>query len=181
VNFHLAQLNVARFKLPLEDPAMAGFVEQLDPVNALADVAPGFVWRLQTEEGNATSIRAFDDDLLLVNMSVWESVEVLADFVYRSGHVEVMRRRREWAERMPEAYMVLWWIPAGGIPSVEEAKGRLDHLREHGPTPQAFTFKNRYLPPEPGGRGGCPPETRRISPGEATVASPEDERDLCPA
>jgi hypothetical protein len=163
VGFHLAQLNVARFRLPMDDPAMAGFVEQLDPINALADAAPGFVWRLQTEEGNATAIHAYEDDLMLVNMSVWESVEALAEFVYRSGHVGVMRRRREWAERMAEAYMCLWWVPAGETPTVEEAQGRLEHLREHGPTPRSFTFKKRFPP------------------GEATVASPEDERDLCPA
>ena len=163
MGFHLAQLNIARFKLPMDDPAMAGFVEQLDPINALADTAPGFVWRLQTEEGNATSIRAFDDDLLLVNMSVWESAEALADFVYRSPHIEIMRRRREWATRMLEPYMVLWWIPAGELPTVEEAKGRLAQLRENGPSPQAFTFKKRF------------------SPDEAAVASPEDERDFCPA
>jgi hypothetical protein len=163
VDFHLAQLNIARFKLPMDDPAMAGFVEQLDPINALADHAPGFVWRLQTEEGNATSIHAFEDDLMLVNMSVWESAEALADFVYRSGHVAVMRRRREWAERMAEAYMVLWWVGAGEIPTVEQAKRRLEQLREHGPTPQAFTFKKRF------------------SPDEAAVASPEDERNFCTA
>ena len=160
---HLAQLNIARFKMPLDEPAMAGFVAELDPINALADGAPGFVWRLQTEEGNATSIRAFDDDLLLVNMSLWESVEALADFVYRSDHIRVMRRRREWATHMREAYMVLWWVEAGDIPTVDEAKERLEHLREHGPTPAAFTFKKRY------------------SPGEAAVASPEDERWFCPA
>jgi hypothetical protein len=170
VEFHLAQLNIARFKLPLEDPAMAGFVAELDPINAIADVAPGFVWRLQTEEGNATSIRAFDDDLLLVNMSVWESVEALADFVYRSEHLGVMRRRREWATRMAEAYMVLWWVPAGEIPTVEEAKDRLALLREHGPTHEAFTFKKRYPPAGPGGPGphrghsvGVPPRHSAIS------------------
>src|SRR4051794_7209163 len=152
----------------MDDPAMAGFVEQLDPVNALADAAPGFVWRLQTEEGNATSIHAFEDDLLLVNMSLWESIDALADFVYRSPHIAVMRRRREWAERMAEAYIVLWWVPAGALPSIEEAKGRLEHLREHGPSPEAFTFKKRFSPAEPGepgpdrgALGGCPPETER--------------------
>src|SRR3954469_11711626 len=112
----------------MDDPAMAGFVEQHTPVNALAVAAPGFVCRLQTEKGNATSIHAFDDDLLLVNMSVWESIEALADFVYRSPHLAVMRRRREWAERMRAAYIVLWWVPAGRTPTVEEAKGRLEHL-----------------------------------------------------
>jgi hypothetical protein len=159
----IAQLNIARFRAPMDHPGMAGFVKQLDPVNALADAAPGFVWRLQTEEGNATSIHAFEDDLMLVNMSVWESVEALAEFVYRSGHVDVMRRRREWAEHMKEAYMCLWWIPAGQIPTIEEAKERLEHLREHGPTPRAFTFKRRFPPVA----GGSSPQ--------------EDDRWLCPA
>jgi hypothetical protein len=160
---HLAQLNIARFKLPLDDPAMAGFVAALDPLNAIADGAPGFVWRLQTEEGNATSIHAFEDDLMLINMSVWESVDALAAYVYGPDHVAVMRRRREWAERMVDAYLVLWWVPAGWIPTIEEAKERLEQLREHGPTPQAFTFKKRFTPDE------------------AAVASPEDERWFCPA
>jgi hypothetical protein len=159
----LAQLNVARFKEPLDAPTMAGFVEALDPLNAVADAAPGFVWRLQTEEGNATSIRAFDDDLLLVNMSVWESVEALADYVYGSDHVAVMRRRREWATRMVEAHLCLWWVPARSVPTVDEAKERLEHLRENGPTPYAFTFKTRFCA------------------GEPAVASPDDERWFCPA
>jgi Domain of unknown function (DUF3291) len=149
---YVAQLNIARFRAQMDDPGMAGFVEQLDPINALADGSPGFVWRLQTEEGNATSIRAFDDDLMLVNMSVWESIDALAGFVYRSGHVEVMRRRREWAEQMKEAYMCLWWIPAGHIPAIEEAKERLEHLRRRGPTPAAFTFKRRFAPEEDAAR-----------------------------
>ncbi|MEA2441130.1 MAG: hypothetical protein QOH76_2554 [Thermoleophilaceae bacterium] len=161
MDHHLAQLNVARFKRPLDEPSMAGFVAALDPLNAIADAAPGFVWRLQTEEGNATSIHAFEDDLMLVNMSVWESVEVLADYVYGPDHVAVMRRRREWAERMVEAYLCLWWIPAGSVPTVDEAKDRLEHLRKHGPAPFSFTFK------------------RRFTSGEAVVASPEDW--FCPA
>jgi hypothetical protein len=160
---HLAQLNIARFNAPMDHESMAGFVEQLDPVNALADGWPGFVWRLQTDEGNATGIHAFADDLMLVNMSVWESVEALGEFVYRSGHIEVMRRRREWATRMAEAHMCLWWIPAGAIPTVEEAKERLYHLREHGPTPTAFTFK------------------RRFEPDAATDSAQDDDRWLCPA
>jgi Domain of unknown function (DUF3291) len=135
---------------------MAGFLAALDPLNAIADVAPGFVWRLQTEEGNATSIHAFGDDLMLINMSVWESVDALAGYVYGPDHVAVMRRRREWAQRMEEAYLVLWWIPAGSIPTIEEAKERLERLRVHGPTAHAFTFKKRF------------------SPDEAVVASPED-------
>jgi hypothetical protein len=163
VPFHVAQLNVARLKAGLDDPAMAGFVAALAPTNALADCAPGFVWRLETEEGDATAIRAFDDELMLVNMSVWESVEALAEYVYRSGHLDVMRRRREWVDRIAEAHLCLWWLPAGTVPSVEEARARLEHLRAVGPSPYAFTFKARFEP-------------------DATPAGEaRDERWLCPA
>jgi len=152
---------VAKFKVSPDHPDMAGFMAALKPTNALADGWPGFVWRLQTDEGDATSIRAFDDPLLLVNMSVWESVEALAEYVYRSGHLDVMRRRREWASHMAEAHLCLWWIPAGEIPTLEEAKERLEHLREHGPSPRAFTFKRRFEP--------------------ATDVVAQDDRWLCPA
>ncbi len=122
---------------------LAEFLAALDPINALADDAPGFVWRLQTDDGNATSIRAFEDERMILNMSAWESVQDVMQFVYRSGHVEVMQRRREWFERIP-MHMVLWWVPAGHLPSVDEALDRLAHLREHGPTPYAFTFKAHF-------------------------------------
>ena len=137
---HIAQLNIGRARGPVDGPIMAEFMALLDPVNAVADASPGFVWRLQTEEGNATALRPYEDERMIVNMSVWESIEDLAAFVYRSGHVDVMRRRREWFEPM-KPYMVLWWVPAGHVPTVEEAKDRLAHLRDHGPTPFAFTFK----------------------------------------
>jgi hypothetical protein len=131
----------------VEAPALAEFMAQLDPVNAIADEASGFVWRLQTEEGNATSIPVLGDDRLIVNMSVWASIDQLADFVYRSGHVAVMRRRREWFERI-KVFMALWWVPAGHLPTVAEAEERLEHLRAHGPTAHAFTFRQRF--PAPG-------------------------------
>jgi Domain of unknown function (DUF3291) len=121
-------------------------VSLLEPINALADSSPGFVWRLQTEDGDATGIRAFDDDRLIVNLSVWESIDDLAQFVYRSGHVAVMRRRREWFERTA-MYMCLWWVSVDALPSVSDAEVRLAHLREHGPTPFAFTFKQRFPAP----------------------------------
>lgn len=149
--FHVAQLNIGRIRGPIDSPIMAEFVALLDPVNAVADASPGFVWRLQTEEGNATAVRPYEDESIAVNMSVWESIEDLAAFVYRSGHVDVMRRRREWFERM-RVYMVLWWVPAGHLPTVEEAQERLEHLRAHGPTPHAFTFKARF--PSPGAEAG---------------------------
>jgi hypothetical protein len=126
---------------------LSDFMAALDRINALADGSPGFVWRLQTEDGNATAIRPFPDDRLMINMSVWESIDELADFVYRSGHVEVMRRRREWFEHM-RLYMALWWIPAGRLPTPTDARERLDHLTTHGPTPFAFTFKARFPAPD---------------------------------
>jgi hypothetical protein len=136
----------------LDAPTMAEFVAALDAINALADGSPGFAWRLQTEDGDATSIRPFDDELMIINMSVWESIDQLAEFVYRSGHVEVMRRRRQWFERM-RLYLALWWVPEGHAPTVPEALERLEHLQAHGPSAYAFTFKQRFEPdhsPAPG-------------------------------
>ena len=126
---------------------MAGFVAQLDRINALADRAPGFVWRLQDDSGNATGLRPFDDQMVIVNMSVWRSPEALFDFVYRSAHNEVMRRRKAWFEKPTRTHMALWWLPAGEIPSVAEGKARLEHLREHGPGPHAFTLKQPFPRP----------------------------------
>src|SRR5918911_5766971 len=109
-NYQLAQVNIGRILAPLDSPVMAEFVAQLEAINALADAAPGFVWRLQTEDGDATAIRPYGDDRIIVNMSVWETPEALQAYVYRSAHVEVMRRRREWFSRLDEAYVVLWWV-----------------------------------------------------------------------
>jgi Domain of unknown function (DUF3291) len=122
----------------------------------VADRSPGFVWRLQSEEGNATSIPVLGDDRLIVNMSVWESIDHLAQFVYRGGeHLAVMRRRREWFQRM-KVFMALWWVPAGHLPTVAEAEERLEHLRAHGPTAFAFTFRQRF--PAPDGDGAAEPD-----------------------
>lgn len=145
--YHLAQLNIAKMKHPLEAPEMADFVANLDAINALADGSPGFVWRLQTEEGDATAIRTFGPDTL-VNMSVWTDVESLHDYVYRSAHAAIMSRRKEWFERTREAYTVLWWMPRGSIPTVDEAKEKLGRLRSVGPTPEAFTFKKVFPAPD---------------------------------
>lgn len=144
---HLAQLNVGIVKAPLDSPVMADFVNNLDRINALAEATPGFVWRLQTPEGNATAIRPTEDSNFLVNMSVWEDVDALRRFVYQSAHLPIMRRRGEWFERMAEAYLVLWWIPHGHIPTVDEALARLAELRAQGPTPRAFTFRTAFPPP----------------------------------
>jgi heme-degrading monooxygenase HmoA len=146
--YHLAQVNIARMLAPLDDPLMAGFVEQLDAINALADASPGFVWRLQSAAGNATSVRAYDDECILINMSVWESLEALTAYVYSSAHRAVMQRRRQWFARFDGPYMALWWVPRGHRPSTHEARERLDHLRAHGPTPLAFAFKTPFPAPD---------------------------------
>jgi hypothetical protein len=151
---HVAQVNIALPKAPVDSPLLADFAALLAPVNAIADRAPGFVWRLQTEDGDATAIRGFGDDRVIVNMSVWESIEALWAFVYDGGHLGVMRRRREWFERI-EMHMALWWLPAGELPGVAEAERRLDHLRRHGPTAFAFTFKRRF---DPRAREATPPD-----------------------
>ena len=144
---HLAQVNVGRLRAPIDAPETADFVSQLDPINALADGTPGFVWRLQDESGNATSILTTPDPMFIINLSVWESLEALSKFVYRSEHKDVLRRRREWFEKPVEAIVVLWWVPAGHVPSTDEALERLDHLREHGPTGEAFTFRETFPAP----------------------------------
>jgi hypothetical protein len=145
---HIAQINVSRPAEPLDSRRLADFVAALDPINALADTAPGFVWRLQTEDGNATAVRVLDDDQLIVNMSVWESIEALGAFVFRSAHTGVMRRRREWFVPMLESTTALWWVPAGALPTVADGEQRLRRLRAHGPTPDAFTFRAPFPSPE---------------------------------
>lgn len=146
--FQLAQCNIGRARGPMDDPVMAGFAARLEDINALADGSPGFVWRLKTDAGNATSIQAFEDSLILVNMSVWESPEDLRAFVYRSDHAGVMRQRRAWFERFEGVYLVLWWVPAGHIPTVQEARERLAHLQAHGETPHAFSFAKIFPSPD---------------------------------
>ncbi len=144
---HLAQYNIARLVAPLDDPRLADFVEALDRINQLGDRSPGFVWRHQNPDGNSTSTRVRGDAAIVINFSVWESVEALFEYAFHSAHVEVYRKRRQWFEELREAYAVLWWVPAGHTPSVEEADERLDYLREHGPTAHAFTFKSRFPAP----------------------------------
>jgi hypothetical protein len=143
---HIAQVNIARMRAPLESPEMAGFASRLDEINALADGSPGFVWRLAGGTGNATYLRPYDDDRILFNMSVWQTVEHLRAYVYKSAHTEMIRRRLDWFPRFEGAHMALWWVAAGHIPSVDEAKERLAHLEQHGPTPAAFTFKTVFPP-----------------------------------
>jgi len=147
--FELAQLNIGVIRGPIDSPVMAEFVANLDRINALAERTPGFVWRLQTEEGNATAIRPYpENENMAVNMSVWKDVDSLRLFVFHSEHVDIMRRRREWFEKMNEAFLVLWWVPKGHRPSIEEAKSRLELLRRRGSTAEAFTFRQAYAPPD---------------------------------
>ena len=144
--FHLAQLNIGRLAAPLDSAQLADFVTALDPVNAVAESAPGFVWRLKDDgSNNATSYVIYDDPMLIVNMSVWADHQSLWDFVYDDAHRTFLRRRREFFDRLTEAFTVLWWIPAGHVPTVDEARERLEHLREHGPTEHAFGLKDSHF------------------------------------
>jgi len=159
---HLAQVNIALAREPLDAPLLAEFMAQLAPVNARAESTSGFVWRMQTDDGDATGVRGFgDDERLIINLTVWKSLETLREFVYRDpAHLAVMRRRREWFERL-DLHTALWWIPAGHLPDVAEAEARMEHLRVCGPTAHAFTFREHFAP------------------GEADVS--RDDRWLCPA
>lgn len=141
--YHLAQLNIAKMKYPLEAREMADFVARLEDINALADAAPGFVWRLQTDAGDATGIDFFGSDVI-VNMSLWTGLDALRDFAFRSAHRDVLARRREWFETLDEAYAVLWWVAAGHVPDLDEAAERLECLRRDGPGPRAFTFRQAF-------------------------------------
>ncbi len=145
--FHLAQINMARARAPLTDPRLAEFMAQLDEINALAERSPGFVWRLQTDDGDATGIEVGGDPRLLVNMSVWESPDALFDYVYKSGHLPVMSRRKEWFERLETPSLALWWVPVGVPPTLEEGLERLDRLARNGPGERAFTFKAHFPAP----------------------------------
>jgi hypothetical protein len=149
-HYHLAQVNVARMIAPLDSPLMADFVEQIPAVNAMADASPGFVWRLATAEGDATAVRAYGDARILFNLSLWESPEGLKEFTYRSGHSGPFRDRARWFEPPAQPHMALWWVPAGHLPSVEEAVDRLEFRRVHGDTAAAFGLaKPAAMPEEP--------------------------------
>lgn len=147
--YHIAQVNIGRVRASLEDPSMQDFVARLDEINALADGSPGFVWRLKSDDAGPSSyLRPYEDERLLVNMSVWESVEALKDFTYRTVHSELLRDRKKWFEKFDGVYLALWWVPEGHIPGIDEMKKRLAHLEEHGPSQYAFTFKTVQPPDE---------------------------------
>ncbi|MEE1757224.1 DUF3291 domain-containing protein [Streptomyces sp. SP18CS02] len=146
MSYELAQVNIARLSFPLDSPELKDFVDALDPVNATADAADGFLWRLESEGGDATDIAVFEDEWLIINMSVWRDRDALTSFMYQGRHRELLKRRHEWFERVPEAMAALWWVAAGHRPTVEEAEERLLHLREHGPTPHSFTLGTDFPP-----------------------------------
>jgi len=149
-DYELAQLNIAQLVAPLELPTLKDFVDNLERINRLAEAAPGYLWRFQTEDGNATALRPFGEDCL-VNFSVWKDIESLHDYVYRSAHAEIKRRRKEWFHTLREVYTVLWWIPQGHRPTISEAKEELQRLRDKGSTPAAFTFKKPFRFPSQAG------------------------------
>lgn len=144
--FALAQLNIAKMKAPLDSPVMAEFVANLDRINALAEQSPGFIWRFKTDDGDATASRPIGDDFI-VNLSVWHDVASLRAYVYDSAHVDIMRQRKSWFDKMTDAHLVLWWIPFHHRPTEQEAIARLEHLKAHGPTAEAFSFRDAFPPP----------------------------------
>ncbi|MET9431814.1 MULTISPECIES: DUF3291 domain-containing protein [unclassified Streptomyces] len=144
--YQLAQVNISRLKFPLDAPELKDFVDALDPVNAAAEAADGFVWRLQSEGGDATDVPVFGDDWLIINLTVWRDIDALTAFMYQGRHRELLGRRNEWFERVKEAMTALWWVEEGHRPTVEEAEKRLLHLREHGPTAHTFTLRTTFPP-----------------------------------
>lgn len=147
-HYHLAQVNIATLRAPLHDPQMADFVAQINYVNSIADTDPGFVWRLRAEGADdATAIRAFDDDRILITLTVWKSLEALSDYVYRGAHAGVMRDRRRWFEKAEQPILALWWVPVGHNPTVDEGKKRLEHLHCQGSTAYAFSFGKPFPSP----------------------------------
>lgn len=145
--YHLAQLNIARMTMPYDDPGMQDFVNALDPVNEHADNSPGFVWRLKSDQTGDQALVDFEASGWLVNMSVWQDITALREFIKAPIHLAIMKRRANWFAKWPTQTMVLWWIEAGHIPAFEEAFQKLETLRKHGPSERAFTFGQAFDPP----------------------------------
>ena len=148
MTYQLAEINVAKAKAEMDDPLMHGFVSRLDEINALAEDSPGFVWRLKDESGDATELRYFDDPLVIVNMSVWEDVASLKHYTYNTMHVEVFKQRKQWFELFGKPHFVMWWIPAGHVPSAQEAQEKLEYIHTNGPSADAFNFSKTFDPPQ---------------------------------
>jgi hypothetical protein len=165
---HIAEINVGRLLYPVDDPRVAEFIDNLDAINALAEASPGFVWRLKDEgSNNATSISAYEDPTILVNMSVWQTPEALHEYVYKTMHRRFLQRRKEWFQLFGAQYVALWWVAEGHTPTVNEGQRRLAHLQTFGPTAHAFTFRALFPPSDAGpvgdvGDGRAAPEAYRI-------------------
>lgn len=144
MEYHLAQVNIAKMLGPIDTPVMSDFVANLDRINALAENSPGFVWRLKDEGNNATSFKVYDDALIIINLSVWKTIDDLVAYVYQSDHATIFRRRQEWFEKMTRPHTTMWYVPRDVVPSPKEAVERLDHLQTHGDTPYAFSFKRKF-------------------------------------
>lgn len=140
---HLAQVNIAKRLAPLDDPIMQDFINNLDKINAIADLSAGFIWRLQDED-KVEAVSVFQDDSLIINMSVWEDLDSLFNYTYNSGHIEVFKRKKEWFSKMKMMHMAFWYIPEGYEPTFQDAKDRLDYLNKHGDSPYAFSFKSKF-------------------------------------
>jgi hypothetical protein len=153
--FEIAQLNVGRARGPMDGLVMADFAARLDEINALAESTPGFVWRLQGDNNNATELHYTDDPMFIVNLTVWRSIDELWAFTYSTHHNQLFKRRFEWFERSETPTTTMWWQPAGTIPDIHDALRRLRLLTEHGPTPEAFTFKQRFPAPDHGVEPGA--------------------------
>ena len=147
MKYHIAQFNVAKMIASFDDLVMQDFVDGLEPINTMADNSPGFIWRLQDDSGDATSIQAFEDERILVNMSVWESLDALKGFVYRSAHLDFLRNKKVWFQPLTGSNLVLWWVQEGHIPTVAEGKRRLEILASRGPSQEAFTFSTSFPAP----------------------------------
>jgi len=141
----IAQVNIARMLAPIDSPVLADFIANLDSINALAESSEGFIWRLKGDGNDATELRIYDDAFLIVNMSVWKDIDSLFHFTYKTMHADIFRRRKEWFSKMAEMHMALWYVPEGHEPIVKEAEEKLNHIRLHGPTVHAFTFKKRFM------------------------------------
>jgi len=148
MEYHLAQVNIARMNADIDNPVMSGFFQRLDEINTLADVSKGFVWRFKSDEGDATYLRPYEDPLILFNMSVWESLDDLKNYVYASKHLELLKARNDWFTKLAEAHLALWWLEKDCIPSVEEALAKLDLIKIKGSSPAAFTFAKPYPKPD---------------------------------
>ncbi|WP_298346049.1 DUF3291 domain-containing protein [uncultured Algibacter sp.] len=141
--YHLAQVNIAKRLAPMDDPIMQDFINNVEKINAIADEAEGFIWRMQDEDKDLGA-EIFQDDTLLINMSVWESLVSLFNYTYKSGHIEVFKRKKEWFSKMKMVHMAFWYIPEGYEPTFQDAKQRLDYLNKYGDTPYAFSFKSKF-------------------------------------